>query len=51
MLILTGGGGVNVHRNEVDPYSRTDAEGSVYVANKTVRCVVNSPEPVMVSSL
>ena len=39
-------GGVNVHRTARDPYGRSDLEGSIFIASKTMRCVVNSPEPV-----
>jgi formylglycine-generating enzyme required for sulfatase activity len=45
------GGGVNVHRTGADPYGRTDKEGSIYIATKTVRCAVNSPEPLTAASL
>ncbi|MCQ3032711.1 formylglycine-generating enzyme family protein [Pseudomonas syringae] len=44
------GGGVNVHRTDIDPLGRFDEEGTIVLNNKTARCVVNSPEPVVSSS-
>ncbi|WP_341522089.1 SUMF1/EgtB/PvdO family nonheme iron enzyme [Pseudomonas sp. G.S.17] len=40
------GGGVNVFRTAEDPYGRFGEKGSIYLADKTMRCVVNSPDPV-----
>ncbi len=40
------GGGVNVYRREQDPSGRLGKKGSIYLASKTMRCVVNSPTPV-----
>jgi len=40
------GGGVNVFRSAEDPYGRFGEKSSIYLADKTMRCVVNSPEPV-----
>jgi formylglycine-generating enzyme required for sulfatase activity len=40
------GGGVNVHRTDMDPLGRFDEEGTIVLNSKTARCVVNSPEPV-----
>jgi formylglycine-generating enzyme required for sulfatase activity len=44
------GGGVNVFRTAMDPLGRRNEHGSVFIANKTMRCVVNSPIPVKLSS-
>ncbi len=40
------GGGVNVFRKAEDPFGRFGEKGSIYVDNKTMRCVVNSSAPV-----
>jgi formylglycine-generating enzyme required for sulfatase activity len=40
------GGGVNVYRTAQEPFGRYGKKGSIYLADKTVRCVVNSPTPV-----
>lgn len=44
------GGGVNVFRTPADPHGRVDNDGAIFIANKTIRCVVNSPIPVKLSS-
>lgn len=43
------GGGVNIFRSAEDPYGRFGEKSSIYLADKTMRCVVNSPEPVNTS--
>lgn len=40
------GGGVNVHRNAKDPKGRFSERGTIVLDSSTMRCVVNSPEPV-----
>jgi formylglycine-generating enzyme required for sulfatase activity len=40
------GGGVNVFRTAADPYGRVRADGTSFIADKTMRCVVNSPAPI-----
>ncbi|MCQ3032710.1 formylglycine-generating enzyme family protein [Pseudomonas syringae] len=40
------GGGINVYRTPEDPYGRFGESSSIYLADKTMRCVVNSSAPV-----
>jgi len=40
------GGGVNVHRTAADPHGYEMNNGVVHLSSKTVRCVVNSQNPV-----
>jgi formylglycine-generating enzyme required for sulfatase activity len=40
------GGGVNVFRTPADPLGRFHKDGTIVIANKTMRCVVNSPTPI-----
>ncbi len=44
------GGGVNVFRRAMDPLGRFTEDGAIFLSSKTTRCVLNSPEPVAVSS-
>jgi len=43
------GGGVNVHRTAKDPFGRFAERGTIVLDSSTIRCVVNSPEPVTIS--
>ncbi len=45
------GGGVNVHRTAKDPLGRFAEKGAIVLDSSTMRCVVNSPEPVTSSSM
>jgi hypothetical protein len=45
MLTPTGEGGGYVHRTPKDPLGRFAERGTVVLDSSTVRCVVNSPEP------
>ncbi|MCI8208923.1 hypothetical protein AUC61_05175 [Pseudomonas sp. S25] len=40
------GGGINVYRTPEDPHGRLGENSSIYLADKTMRCVVNSSDPV-----
>lgn len=44
------GGGVNVFRRPMDPLGRLYEDEAVFIADKTMRCVVNSPEPISMGS-
>jgi formylglycine-generating enzyme required for sulfatase activity len=44
------GGGVNVFRTAMDPLGRRNKRGSVFIGDNTMRCVVNSPEPITAGS-
>jgi formylglycine-generating enzyme required for sulfatase activity len=44
------GGGVNVFRTPADPLGRFNKNGTIVLTSKTMRCVVNSPIPVKLSS-
>jgi hypothetical protein len=44
------GGGVNVFRTPADPLGRFNKNGTIVLTSKTMRCVVNSPIPVELSS-
>ncbi|MFJ3484908.1 formylglycine-generating enzyme family protein [Pseudomonas sp. NPDC090202] len=41
------GGGVNILRHAVDPLGRFDGDEMPYLDYKTMRCVVNNPEPII----
>ncbi|WP_341522090.1 SUMF1/EgtB/PvdO family nonheme iron enzyme [Pseudomonas sp. G.S.17] len=40
------GGGVNVHRTEKNPFGQFSEKGTIVLDSSTMRCVVNSLEPV-----